>query len=149
MPRFSQRTRWSNDRKPYERWLPSLPGRLSDEATSIYIRNLPASANKQSLHDWCQRTLCKGLDADDHQKDGEGIIDDIWIAKPVAIRCDPADENVDGKTQQFRYAHVRFQHRIFKRLMMAHAKPEEYDGVSKPEVSSSRGDAETYPGTNS
>lgn len=141
--------RHSNDRKGYERRLPRLPRRVSDEATSIYIRNLPASADKQSLHDWCQRTLCKGLDADDRQKDGEGIIDDIWIAKPVAIRSDPTDGNIDGKTQKLRYAHVRFQHRMFKRLMMAHAKPEEYDGISKPEVSSSHGNVETHPATNS
>lgn len=149
MPRFSQRVRHHNDQKPYERRLSKLPRRVSDEATSIYIRNLPVSANKQSLHDWCQRTVCKDLDADDHQKYGEGIIDDIWIAKPVAIRCDPTDENVDGKTQQLRYAHVRFQHQIFKGLMMAHAKPQEYDGVSKPEVSSSHGNAETFSATNS
>lgn len=149
MPRFSERPRHRNDRKGYGRRLPGIPRRASDEATSIYIRNLPASADKQSLHDWCQRTLCKGFDTDDQQRDGEDIIDDIWIAKPVAIRSVPADENVDGKTQRLRYAHVRFQHRILKRLMMAHANPREYDGVSKPEVSCSHRDAGTYSMTDS
>jgi hypothetical protein len=149
MPRFNHRSRHSNNRQGFERGLPRSPRRVSDEATSIYVRNLPASADKQSLHDWCQRTLCKGLGTDGHQRDCEGIIDDIWIAKPVAIRSDAKDENVNVKTQKLRYAHVRFQHGIFKRLMMAHAKPEEYDGVSKPEVSSSHDDTDTYPITNS
>lgn len=142
MPRSSQRPRQGNNRKGYQRKLFKLSRGVTDEATSIYIRNLPASADKQSLHDWCRHTLCRGLHADGDHNDDEGIIDDIWIARPVTITSDPAGD-ADSKTQKLRYAHVRFQHKIFKRLMMAHAKPEEYDGVSKPEVSSSYGDANT------
>lgn len=138
MPRFSKNPRNNRNRNRFETRYARLSRRLPDEATSIYVRNLPASADKQSLHDWCQRTVCKDLDVDGNQRDCERIIKDIWIAKPVAIKSDPG---IDGKTQKLRYAHVRFQHGYFKRLMMARAKPEEFDGVSKPEVSSSHGDA--------
>lgn len=138
MPRFCKKPRNNRNRNRFETGHARFSRRLTDEATSIYVRNLPASADKQSLHDWCQRTLCKDLDVDGHQRECEGMIKDIWIAKPVAIK---SNLGVDGKMQKLRYAHVRFQHGYFKRLMMARARPEEFDGVSKPEVSGSHGDA--------
>ena len=92
--------------------------------------------------------MYNGLGADSHQRNCEDIVDEIWIAKPVTVRSDQANENIDCTTQKLRYAHVRFQHSIFKRLMMAHAKPEEYDGISKPEVSTIRVNADTHLATN-
>lgn len=148
MPRLGQKPRHSNKRRGRQGGLARLPRRVSDEAISIYIRNLPASADKQSVHDWCRRTLYNGLGADSHQRNCEDIVDEIWIAKPVTVRSDQANENIDCTTQKLRYAHVRFQHSIFKRLMMAHAKPEEYDGISKPEVSTIRANADTHLATN-
>ena len=136
MPRFTKKPRNNRNRKRFETNKPRSQRKFpdDDEVTSIYVRNLPASADKQSLHDWCQRTISTNLNVDGHQRDCEGIIEDIWIAKPVTIK---SDLDIDGKTQKFRYAHVRFKHGIFKRLMMAFHKPEEFDGVSKPEVRSS------------
>ncbi|KAM0703988.1 hypothetical protein Q7P35_002289 [Cladosporium inversicolor] len=131
MPRFTKKPRNNRNRKKFETNKPGLQRKLPDEVTSIYVRNLPASADKQSLHDWCQRTISTNLHVDGHQRDCEGIIEDIWIAKPVAIK---SDLGIDGKTQKFRYAHVRFKHGVFKRLMMEFHKPEEFDGVSKPEI---------------
>lgn len=144
MPRFTKKARNGRNRKRFETNKPRLQQKLPDEYTSIYVRNLPASADKQSLHDWCQRTISTNLHVDGHQRDCEGIIEDIWIAKPVAIK---SDLGIDGKPQKFRYAHVRFKHGVFKRLMMTFHKPEEFDGVSKPEVSSSHAHAKIY-GTN-
>ena len=145
MPRIAQKSRHNNKRKHRQRDFARSPPKVSDEAISIYIKNLPASADKQSIHNWCRRTLYNGLGADDQHGDREEIIDDIWIAKPVAVRSGQTDENVDGTTQKLRYAHVRFQHVIFKRLMVAHAKPAEYDGISKPEVSPEHADTAAHP----
>lgn len=134
MPRFTKKPHNNRNRKRFETNKPRLYQEFSDEVTSIYVRNLPASADKQSLHDWCQRTVYRYLDIDGHQRDCGGIIKDIWIAKPVSIK---SDTGIDGKPQKLRYAHIRFQHGYFRRLMVKHARPEELDGVSKPEVSSS------------
>lgn len=133
MPRFTKRPRDKRNRKGPETKQSRLQRKFPDEVTSIYVKNLPESANEQSLHDWCQRTVYRYLDIDGHQRDCGGIIEDIWIAKPVAIKSDPG---IDGKSQKLRYAHIRFQHGYFRRLMVKHARPEEFDGVSKPEVSS-------------
>lgn len=135
MQRSFPRSRNTRIRKqPYRRRVSSPLG-PSIEATSIHVRDLPASANEQSLYQWCQRTVCKGLKIDQFGLEKLDFISDIWIGKPVLNRNMGSDGLADPAPSKLRYAHVRFQHKIFRTLMLEHAQPEDFDGSSRPLVS--------------
>lgn len=87
------------------------------------------------MYDWCHRTICEGLKLDQQDMECSGFIGDIWIGKPVIGRKLASDGSGRAAPQRLRYAHVRFQHEIFKTLMMTHAKSERFDGSSRPVVS--------------